>query len=404
MRRSARRRTDALPSLSGDGVPPVPIRVVASALGIATTGVFSVFLVGALAVQMSREFGYGTAGIGASIAAFYTASTLSSLALGRWADHLGAGRAILLGGSGCVAALTTMAAFSHSLFSVMTILLVAGVANALAQPSVNLFLARRTPAARQGTAFGLKQAAIPLATFLGGISVPALALTVGWRWVFVAAAAAGVVGLLLVPRGEPVLPAPEPSRMSTPGPGPVDWSPLLRLTMLALLGQTGASALGSFLVATAVDVGLGEGSAGLVLAVASLLGISSRVFFGWLTDRGARSDLRLIAILLAAGAVGAAILAIPVAAAVVVGSILAFAAGWGWPGLFNHIVVRRYAQAPATATSATQMGVYVGNGVGPLLFGVVAARSFTIAWAVSAALLGAAAVLAATGIRRVSHA
>lgn len=34
----------------------------------------------------------------------------------------------------------------------------------------------------RGLVFGLKQAAIPLATMLGGVSAPAIAVTLGWRW------------------------------------------------------------------------------------------------------------------------------------------------------------------------------------------------------------------------------
>src|SRR5690606_19508698 len=51
---------------------------------------------------------------------------------------------------------------------------------------------------RQGIAFGIKQSAIPLATLLGGIAVPAITLSVGWRWTYVAGATFAVLAAALV--------------------------------------------------------------------------------------------------------------------------------------------------------------------------------------------------------------
>jgi 4-diphosphocytidyl-2-C-methyl-D-erythritol kinase len=51
-------------------------------------------------------------------------------------------------------------------------------------------LARRVEVARRATAFAVKQSAIPAAMLLGGLAVPALALTVGWRWAFAGGAVA----------------------------------------------------------------------------------------------------------------------------------------------------------------------------------------------------------------------
>ena len=59
------------------------------------------------------------------------------------------------------------------------------------------------PAHRQGLSFGVKQAAIPVSTLLAGAAVPTVALTVGWRWAFVAAAVAALTALALVPAQAP---------------------------------------------------------------------------------------------------------------------------------------------------------------------------------------------------------
>ena len=45
------------------------------------------------------------------------------------------------------------------------------------------------PSPYRSLAFGLKQSSVPLATFLSGLAIPFVALTLGWRWAFVLAAA-----------------------------------------------------------------------------------------------------------------------------------------------------------------------------------------------------------------------
>lgn len=369
-------------------------RLVSSSLGLASTGIFPVFLAGALAVQMSSEFGYGPRGIGLSIAGFYAISSLASVALGRLADRVGWRQSIRLGALGCVVSLLSVGALAQSLASVVILIGLAGVGNALLQPAVNLLIARRAPFPKRGLLFGLKQAAIPFATFVGGVSVPALALTVGWRWAFFGAAVFGLLALMLLPDDErPDKSGEREQRNENPLRRP--FRSLASFVLVSLFGQTGASVLGSFVVVSAVHVGIREGDAGLLLAVASIAGIVARVLVGWSADKGLQLNLAPISALLILGSIGLGVTAIPTTWAAIVGTVIGFVAGWGWPGLFNLIVVDRFANAPATATSATQTGVYVGNGIGPLLFGLIAAWSFTAAWLTSAAFLVVAAGVAA---------
>lgn len=365
-------------------------RMVAGSLTLATTGILPVFLAGALAVQMSREFGYGSRGIGVSIAGFYLVSTVSSLTLGRLADRIGWRWALRAGGWGSVLALIIIGSFARSLTSVVLLVGAAGLSNALLQPSVNLFLIRESAPDIRGLVFGLKQAAIPLATLAGGLSVPAIALTVGWRWVFFLAAAFGVLAIALLPGDTNQRPQVSSRRVRSGAPS----RSLGPLVGVALLGQIGVSALGSFVVVSAVVVGMQEGHAGLLLATASVGGIGSRIALGRLADRGLRLDLFPISMLMLVGSLGLALIAVQSVWAAVVGTILSFTAGWGWPGLFNLLVATWFEDAPASATGATQIGVYVGNGLGPLMFGFIAAVSISAAWIVSASFLFLAFVFA----------
>ena len=73
-----------------------------------------------------------------------------------------------------------------------------GLANAVSHPAANLSLAREVPAGRQGLSFGIKQAAIPVATLLAGLAVPTIAVTLGWRWAFAGGAALALAVAFLV--------------------------------------------------------------------------------------------------------------------------------------------------------------------------------------------------------------
>jgi MFS family permease len=107
--------------------------------------------------------------------------------------------------------------------------------------------------------------------------------------------------------------------------------------------------------------------------------------------------LRLVAAMLCVGTAGFVLLATGAGPLLVVGTVLGFGAGWGWPGLFNFAIVRTSPGSPAAATGITQTGASGGAALGPLLFGfVVEVSSYSTAWLVCGgmALVAAAAILA----------
>jgi predicted MFS family arabinose efflux permease len=141
----------------------------------------------------------------------------------------------------------------------------------------------------------------------------------------------------------------------------------------------------------------------VLLAASSVVGLVGRVALGALVDRLPLDRLLTVAAAVAAGAGGFGLLAAGRPAAVVVGGVAAFGAGWSWPGLFMYAVVRLREEAPAAATGVTQTGAYTGSALGPLLFGVVAEQaSYGAAWLGSAALALAGAVALAVGRRLVT--
>lgn len=229
---------------------------------------------------------------------------------------------------------------------------------------------------------------------ISGLSVPVLALTLGWRWAFGLGALAALAVALSVA-------GTAASSRRRPEGRPRASGPLRQLAVSAVLASAGPNALGAYLATTAVAAGIGEGMAGLVLAAGSAVSIGVRVVAGWLADRTASHRLTPMAAMLAGGALGFGLLAISAPAAVLLGAVLAFGMGWGWPGLFNLSIVSRHLDAPAAASGVTQTGIYAGAAAGPVAFGLLAAAtSLTAAWAAVAAVALTAAALVALAERR----
>jgi len=372
-------------------------RPVLLAVAVATAGILPPFLTGGLAVQIRAELGFGAGALGLLVAVFFAASALFSVVSGRVVERIGSSRGMRLSALTGACSMVAVATLAGSWWGLAACLVFGGLGNAVSHPSTHLLLAREVSADRQGLAFGIKQAAIPTATLLAGLAVPTLAVTAGWRWAFAVGAVLALVVALLVPgRGEDGY----GHGIRHVAEARAGDAPLAALVLLALgvgLGSVAANPLGVFLVGSAVEAGIGVGPAGLLLALGGAVSIAVRVVFGRLADGMGGGRLLLVAGMLVVGTAGFALLASGAAPFMVVGVVLAFGAGWGWPGLFNFAIVKSNPKAPAAATGITQTGASGGAALGPLAFGlVVEASSYGVAWISSGAvaLLAAAAILA----------
>jgi MFS family permease len=370
------------------------LRTAIGAVTTTTVCVLPVFLTGALTVQISAELGFDPSGLGLVVALYFGISALASLPTGWLVERFGSGRTSRAAVLGVALVTGAIAAFADSYAALVTILLCSAWCNVLGQLSSNLTLAQHVPASRLGLSFGLKQAAIPLATLLSGAAVPAVALTIGWRWAFVIAAGLAVSALLVTPRQNV---ARQPGSSA---PGERATGALSVIGVAAGLGAGPATALGIFLVASAADRGINPGLAGLTLTMGSVVGLSLRLVNGWLADRRTGGHVAVVAGSLALGAGGLVLLAVPGSAALVIGTVVAFGLGWSWPGLLQFAVVRLNPSAPAAATSIVQVGVYGGGFVGPIGFGYLATHaSFPTAWLTGAVSMLLAGALMALGRR-----
>lgn len=364
------------------------------AAGVTVSGSLPVFLTGGLAVQVRDDLGFSAALLGVVIAVYFGVSAASSAYMGHSAQRIGLDRSVRAAATGSAVAML-MAAVAPGYAMLVAAMAVAGLANALAQPAANGILIRDVPEGWRGLSFGIKQSAIPIATLLGGLAVPLVALTVGWRWAYVLAALVAL-GVAAKARGVSDAPGGVPGRQVAAGGGrALEYAPLLVLGASAALAASAATNLGSFVTASAVDLGTSEATAGLVLALGSGLGIAMRLLSGWYADRRLGDPLTVVVLLLAGGTGGYALMAGGSIALFVPGVALAFGLGWSWPAMFHFAVSKRYGAAAAAATGVTQSGVYVGGVVGPITFGLIVENaSYEAAWAAA----GVAAALAVLGM------
>jgi cyanate permease len=274
-------------------------------------------------------------------------------------------------------------------------LIVGGVGSSLGQVSSNLAVARSVVNQRQGLIFGLRHASVPAAAALAGAAVPAIALTVGWRWAFAGGAVLALASGAAVPRRiEPYLINPPLTAREGNGKPATPMKLLIALAAAVGVGIAGIDGFTAFFVSYSVQSGISETSAGLLLTVGSVAGMTSRLVMGWLIDHIREKDLTTIASMMLTGVAGVILLNLGGRPGLLVGGLVMFAAGWGWSGLFTFAVVRANPEAPAAASGVTQVGKYFGAAIGPALFGFIADNaSYHVAYWFTTAALTLAALL-----------
>ncbi len=349
------------------------------------------FLIGAMSVQVSAEMGVSEGVYGWGLGSFFGAAMVGSIMLGRLAQRIGPLNQMTLALGVSIAVQLALAASARSFLAVIGFLVLAGLANAANQTSVNLALAQ-AQLPRLGLAVSIKQSGLPTATLLAGFAVPSLALTVGWRWAYVAGAVFALMSLVLVrvAVGSSVF-RTAATRDSVPESSSRD---LLGAAAVGAFLAFSAGSLVAWGVGSGVDAGLGPGTAGLFLSVGAATGITMRVVSGWLSDTMRVKPFRVGGITALVGSIGMAGLALRSPATHVAAMLLSFGCGWIWPVFTNYGIVRANPRAAGSATGITQMGVYVGVFVGPLVTGWLIEHSgYPAMWlAVAASSVAGAAV------------
>ncbi|MEU6857960.1 MFS transporter [Glycomyces sp. NPDC046736] len=371
---------------------PTIATTVTAAMSVQVAAVLPLFLFGGLAVQVAAELGMSVSQIGLVTGLYFAISALTTVPSGRLVDRFGALVTARVAVALSACALAGIAGLAHDPIVLAVFLVLCAPANGLGQLASNTVLTEWAPAKRRGLLFGAKQASVPLCIMLGGLSVPVVALTIGWRWAFVFGAV--LVLAALVPLAGLGRPAPRERRNT---PGPLDPT-LLLFAAATFLGATAATPIGSFLTTYTVDIGGSESFAGLNLTIGGIAGVIARTGFGAVGDRGTGREFLVISLMLLGGAAGIATYLFELPWLLPVGTVAAYALGWAWPGLMNHAVTSRYPDAPALATSVTQTGIFLGGALGPFSFGLLVHHAgWSAGWIAVAGAMAASSLFIVLG-------
>ena len=365
-----------------------------------TAGTMMQFVLGVLAPFITADLGLSRAQLGSLSTLFFAVGAFASPFAGRIVDRVG-GRPTLLGTFVLSGAGLAAMAGAWAYVPLLATMVIAGCGIALINPVTNQLIAVHLPRGEQGVVTGVKQSGVQVGAFLGGLTLPPLALALGWRAATLATVAVALVGVVAT---RLVVPAPagldggrQAAQRVAGGGAFVRW-----LAGYAFLMGAGVSAAAAFLVLYAVEaLGLSEGRAGFAAALMGGVGILARILWGRAAEWTATSTVPLLILavtsVVAQGLVWGAVAAGEWLLWLGAAAFGATAGSWNAVGMLA-IVREVDRSATGRASGIVQSAFYGGLVVTPIAFGatVDATGAYHVGWAGVTVAFLAATVLAAT--------
>lgn len=363
--------------------------MVLAATSASTVSAIPVFLLGAMGFFIRSDIDFGQPQLGLAISAFWVAMAIGGIPGGRIGQGLGATASIRIGVLVSMAVLLGLV-FATSWLAIVSLMVIAGFANALTQPAVDLALFQGVPKDKLSLAFGIKQTALPGAAFLAGIGVPLVANTVGWRWGFAVGALVGAPAILFMPRLSDFR---QNSKVSE-SLGNVRLRGIFAFVLAFALAMIAVSATAAFYVESVIAGGNSAGLAGLFLAAGGIFGMLGRFIFAWRLGNSGQSLLSTSVIMSIGGLGLIGLVYVHSGWQLLLVTLVAIGAGWGWNGLLTLAVVTSYPKTPARASGYIVLGAASGGIIGPALFGVVVqSQGFAVSWTLASACFFFAALI-----------
>ncbi|MER5862467.1 MFS transporter [Kitasatospora sp. NPDC002040] len=357
------------------------------------------FLLGAFGPRLVAELGVSRTALGLTTTAGFGLAALLSPVAGRLVDRLGPRRSTVALLLITAVALGLIGAAPGTAVLFLAVAL-GGVPQALANPATNKAVLACFPPERRAPVLGWKQSGVQFGAFLAGLPLTLLAAGAGWRGAVWTAAAAALLAAGWAAAVLPPDPPPAPDAPKLP-PGRV----VGRLAAFSLLLGCGVASVNTYLALFGTQrLGLSATVAALPVAVLGVAGVVGRV--GWSRAAGRPGRAERLPALLAAGAVGAALLfaaAGPLPALVWVGAVAVGVFAVSANAVSMVLVMQRSEPGRAGQDSAlVAAGFFAGFAVGPALFGLlVSAAGYGPGWLlVAVEFAGAALVAAPPALRR----
>jgi nitrate/nitrite transporter NarK len=356
------------------------------------TGTYAGYAFGVLGPDLVEEFGLSRFQLGLVTTTFFVVGGPLSLLAGRATDRFGARRVMLVAFTVSAVAITGMA-LSPGYGALLAMAALAGIALAAGNPLTNKLVAIHVAPGNRGLIMGGKQSGVQVGAFLTGALLAPLAVALGWRtalgWSALIPLAGIVLALAIVP---PDRPERAPSDVERAGalPRGVYW-----LAAYAFLMGSGVATINAYLPLYLVErAGASQEAAGTVAATIGLVGIFSRIGWGWASERMRSFSQPLL--MLGAGAVIAVLMVLAVQS---VGLWLAWPAAalfgatavtWNSVGMLA-VISSSGVRMAGRASGVVVFGFYGGFVASPMLFGwlVDTTSGYGTAWLLVALIFAA---------------
>lgn len=385
-------------------------------IGLVSTGHFLshvyMLLLPPLFPLLREVYGVGFTELGFALTCFSIVTGFTQAPVGFLVDRYGA-RVILMAGLALESLAIALIGVFPTYGALLSLMVVAGLANAVYHPADYAILNAAVDDARIGRVFSVHTFAGYLGTAVAPVTIIFLAAAMDWRVALVLCGGAGAVVTLLMAVSSRALdgtPAvPRTGRSFQAGTGRAGWGLLFSVPLLmGLLFFTGLSMASRGMT----DFGISSlnlmydaplAQAGAVLSVflfASPVGV---LLGGWMADRFTRHDLvaALCLVIMSAAAFAAAALALPMSTLGVLFAVAGLANGVIAPS--RDMIIRALTPPGAMGKvfGFVSTGYNISGIVAPVMFGYVLDRGEPqiVFWAMGALSLLTLGTIASSGRR-----
>jgi nitrate/nitrite transporter NarK len=352
------------------------------------TGTYASYAFGVLAPDLRAEFGLSRFELGLLTTTFFLVGGSLSLVAGPATDRFGARRVMFVALAASAAALLGLA-LAPAYGVLLAAAALAGIGLASGNPVTNKLVAVNLAPGARGLTMGAKQSGVQVGAFLAGALLTPAAVALGWRsalgWSALIPLAGIGLALAVIPADRPVR-----ERSAHPARGPLPRG-VYWLAAYAFLMGSGVATINAYLPLYLVErADASQELAGTVAATIGLVGIFSRIGWGWASERMRHFSRPLL--MLSAGAVAAVLLVLAVER---VGLWLAWPAAalfgasavtWNAVGMLA-VITSSGVEMAGRASGIVLFGFYIGFVASPMLFGwlVDSGTGYALPWLLVAA-------------------